>query len=84
MTAPQPTPAPPIVPPGEDWKDYRKLLIHRLDELSEGQTALRGDVAGLREDMVALKLKAGLWGAFAGLIPVLIALGIALAVKVWP
>ena len=57
-----------------DWREYKKLVIIEIDRLSEHIGSLEGKIDHLRGDVVMLKVKSGIWGLFAGLIPVTIAL----------
>jgi len=61
----------------DGWTEYNKMLTDRLDRLDAELQALRGDVIGLRESMAVLRVKASIWGAMAGAVPVLIALALA-------
>lgn len=65
------------------WNEYRRLVMGRLDELTatlrmiDGKWAERFDLieARIRENemnVMALRIKAGLWGALAGMLPTLI------------
>jgi len=56
-----------------DWRDYKKLVISEIDRLSEHIGNLESKIDHLRGDVVMLKVKSGIWGLFAGLIPVTIA-----------
>jgi hypothetical protein len=56
-----------------DWKEYKKLVISEIDRLSTQIGCLEKKIDHLRSDVVMLKVKSGIWGLFAGLIPVTIA-----------
>jgi len=56
-----------------DWRDYKKLVISEIDRLSGHIGNLESKIDHLRGDVVMLKVKSGIWGLFAGLIPVTIA-----------
>ena len=66
---------------GNDWDEYRKFVIEKLDDHDR---TLR-DVHELqRETLTAiatLKVKASLWGAVAGSVPVLLMVAIWLVIK---
>ena len=57
-----------------DWREYKKLVISEIDRLSDHIGSLEGKIDHLRGDVVMLKVKSGIWGLFAGLIPVTIAM----------
>lgn len=49
--------------------DTNDLVIWRLDDLAKGLERVEDKVDGLLIDVAMLKVKAGVWGAVAGLIP---------------
>jgi len=57
-----------------DWREYKKLVISEIDRLSDHIGSLESKIDNLRSDVVMLKVKSGIWGLFAGLIPVTIAM----------
>tara|TARA_R110000824_G_scaffold113930_2_gene264025 strand:- start:475 stop:681 length:207 start_codon:yes stop_codon:yes gene_type:complete len=57
-----------------DWREYKKLVISEIDRLSGHILGLEKKIDHLRSDVVMLKVKSGMWGLLAGLIPVTIAL----------
>ena len=57
-----------------DWREYKKLVISEIDRLSDHISNLEKKIDHLRGDVVMLKIKSGVWGLLAGLIPVTIAL----------
>ena len=62
------------------WDEYRKLVLLELKQLNEGIKDIHKkidliqikEITKIREDVAGLKVKAGIWGATAGLIPVAI------------
>lgn len=70
---------------GEGWNEYRRLVVQQLEDNARDVAAARKELGekidALRVDVVALKVKAGLWGAVAGVIPAAIAAAIWLIVK---
>lgn len=60
-------------------KSSNQMLVKlgKLDTVNEDINELKKDSVKMKEDIADLKTKAGVWGAVAGLIPVLVALGIA-------
>ena len=64
----------PTSDPTNGWIEYKKLILSDLKELNDDYKGLRGEIAALREDVAGLKVKSGIWGAIAGVIPVAIGL----------
>lgn len=74
----------------ESWPAYRHLVLselqrlqsrdarieERLEKIIRAQEALRIDIAGLQ-------VRSGVWGAVAGLVPVLLALAMLLIGRAW-
>ncbi len=56
------------------WIEYRRLVLSELERLNEGQEETRDEVRAIRTDIATLKVKSGLWGAAAGVIPAAIAI----------
>lgn len=56
----------------DGWSAYEKLVLDKLDTLDERMTSLEDGVVLVRIDVAKLKVKAGLWGGIAGLIPAVI------------
>lgn len=54
------------------WSAYEKLVMHELSTLKEELEEVKEGVTLLRIDVAQLKVKAGIWGAAAGMIPALI------------
>ena len=63
----------------ESWNEYRRLILSELERLdeavkeshktdTEALQKLLLDVIKLREEVVALKVKAGVWGILGGVI----------------
>lgn len=55
------------------WSAYERLVMDKLDTLEEELHGLDEKVTLLRIDVAQLKIKAGVWGAVAGMVPALIA-----------
>lgn len=61
----------------EGWGEYRKLILAELERLNRVISALdskleafrNDDISSLKVEVAMLKVKAGLWGALAGLVP---------------
>ena len=57
-----------------DWREYKKLVMSEMERHSGHLCRLEKKIDNLRNDVVMLKVKSGVWGLFAGLIPVTIAI----------
>jgi len=53
------------------WNEWKNLVLSELKQLREGQKDSVSATQTLREDIVALKLKAGIWGLIGGSVPVI-------------
>ena len=56
------------------WNQYQKLVMDKLTEHDEIITSIEEKLVKLQVDLATLKVKAGVWGGVAGLIPVVIAI----------
>lgn len=56
-----------------DWYAHKKLVMSELDRISDKIGGLEKKIDMLRTDVIMLKVKSGIWGLFAGMIPVTIA-----------
>lgn len=54
------------------WSAYERMVLGKLEEQSLEIAELREQVTLLRIDFAQQKVKAGLWGGIAGLLPGLI------------
>lgn len=61
-------------PPVDDngWEQWKRLVLEKLDRHEAWLVSIDKRIGKLREDIVILKVKCGLWGAAGGLIPALI------------
>jgi len=67
--------------PRNGWNSYQKLVLDKLDEHSESLKSLGDemnsirikDVPALQVEIAMLKIKAGMWGAIAGMVPAALA-----------
>lgn len=50
----------------EGWGEYRRLVLKALDELKADVEALRREQGETRSAVVALQVKASIWGGLAG------------------
>jgi hypothetical protein len=54
------------------WSAYERLVMDKLDTLEERVDALDEKLTLVRIDVAGLKVRAGVWGAVAGMIPALV------------
>ena len=64
----------PMPPDGDGWNEWRKYVLITLGKVVTGQDKLEAGQARIETKIAVLKVRAGLWGAIAGLIPSTIAL----------
>lgn len=50
------------------WSEYKNKIEYQLTELNAGYKEIVQEIRKIREDLVMLKVKSGLWGATAGFI----------------
>jgi len=63
------------MPPGENnWNEWKKFILKELERLNSNYEGLNRKIEKLLIDTSTLKVKAGVWGFLAGLIPVVITL----------
>lgn len=60
------------------WDEYKLLVLTKLEDMRVAIKSLDEKVDTLQIEMSAIKVKSGIWGLVAGLIPVLVLLAIAL------
>ena len=63
-------------PNGDSWNEHRKYVTEKLDEHSEYLGKIFTRLGNIEVAVAMLKVKAGVWGLLAGLIPVLIMLAV--------
>ena len=56
------------------WSQYQKLVVGKLDDHDGKFTSIEDKLTKIQVDLATLKVKAGVWGGIAGLIPVVIAI----------
>ena len=56
------------------WNQYQKLVMDKLDEHDEKFTNIESKLTQIQVDIATLKVKAGVWGGIAGLVPVVLGL----------
>ena len=52
------------------WKEWSKYVLKELERLNECYKKLDDKVDSVRREIAVLKVKSGIWGAVAGMIPV--------------
>ena len=55
-----------------DWNTWSKHVLKELERLNDCYVELNKGIQSVREDIVGLKIKSGMWGLVAGAIPVLV------------
>lgn len=63
------------------WESYEKLVLDKLVTLGEDLHRVEDKVETLLIDVAMLKIKAGAWGAVAGMIPAALAIVIAVVMN---
>jgi len=56
------------------WNEWSRHVLKELDRLNGCQGKIEKDIKKISVDIATLKVKAGVWGAIAGLIPSVLAL----------
>lgn len=54
------------------WSAYEKLVMSKLETLEDRVDAIDDKLTLVRIDVAGLKIRAGIWGAGAGMIPALV------------
>lgn len=63
---------------GNGWTTYQKLVLTQLQAHTENLNKLEEKITDLRIELTTLKVQAGIWGLAAGMIPVIISIGMTL------
>ena len=56
------------------WSQYEKMVIEKLDSHDGKFSVIDTKVTQIQIDIATLKVKAGVWGGIAGLVPVVLGL----------
>lgn len=64
------------------WSKYEKMVIEKLDDHDTKFTHLENKLTQIQVDIATLKVKAGVWGGIAGLVPVVLGLVLFYATQV--
>tara|TARA_R100001244_G_scaffold123752_1_gene93458 strand:+ start:68 stop:292 length:225 start_codon:yes stop_codon:yes gene_type:complete len=66
------------------WAQYQKLVMEKL-EMHDGKFSnIDNKLTQIQVDIATLKVKAGVWGGIAGLVPVVLALVLFFATQSTP
>lgn len=69
------------MPPNE-WEQWSIFIRKELERLGDCYEDLRDELSLVRQDIILLKAKAGLWGAIGASIPIILLVVIQLLSKV--
>ena len=56
------------------WSKYEKMVIDKLDDHDDKFGLIENKLTQIQLDIATLKVKAGVWGGIAGLVPVVLGL----------
>ena len=56
------------------WDQYQKLVMDKLDEHDGKFSNIESKLTQIQIDIATLKVKAGVWGGIAGVVPVVLGL----------
>ena len=56
------------------WAKYQKLVMEKLDDHDDKFSNIDNKLTQIQVDIATLKVKAGVWGGIAGLVPVVLGL----------
>ena len=59
---------------GDSWYEYQRLVLSELDRLNTVTGNTNTVVVEMSKEIAMLKVKSGLWGAAAGVLPVAVLL----------
>jgi len=58
----------------QSWREYKLLVMSELNRLARSINSIDKKLDSIREDVIALKVKAGIWGLVGGIIPATVAI----------
>ena len=58
----------------DGWSKYEKMVINKLDDHDAKFSHIEDKLTQIQVDIATLKVKAGVWGGIAGLVPVVLGL----------
>ena len=56
------------------WSRYEKMVMEKLDDHDDKFGLIENKLTQIQVDIATLKVKAGVWGGIAGLVPVVLGL----------
>jgi hypothetical protein len=59
---------------GNGWDQYQKLVMEKLEKHDDKFGSIDNKLTAIQVDIATLKVKAGVWGGIAGLVPVVLGL----------
>jgi len=66
----------------DSWAQYQKLVMEKLEKHDGKFSNIDSKLTQIQIDIATLKVKAGVWGGIAGLVPVVLGLVLFYASKV--
>jgi|TARA_R110000824_G_scaffold174957_3_gene353172 hypothetical protein len=64
------------------WSRYEKMVMEKLDDHDDKFGLIENKLTAIQVDIATLKVKAGVWGGIAGLVPVVLGLVLFFVTKV--
>jgi len=64
------------------WSRYEKMVMEKLDDHDTKFGLIESKLTAIQVDIATLKVKAGVWGGIAGLVPVVLGLVLFYVTKV--
>ena len=64
------------------WSRYEKMVMEKLDDHDYKFGLIENKLTAIQVDIATLKVKAGVWGGVAGLVPVVLGLVLFFVTKV--
>lgn len=58
------------MPDSDGWDEWRRYILKELERLNDNYSKLSDVSVNMRSEIAALKVRAGVWGAIGGAIPV--------------
>ena len=60
--------------PNDTWAEWKRLVLSTLEAQTQDIKGLEAQLGAVQRELVALQIKAGIWGAAAGAIPAIVVL----------